>query len=359
MKKVKLLFMMLLTMSLAFGQTTTTTKIVNYKIPSTKDSTVVTITITNTINDTVFVQSPCDTTKPPTQSPVVIMLYVGSDFTTIVKDPAKSLALKKYCKDYGYNGVSYYGLSSISEANWSYLRSFNEDIRTNYGVIQVEATASNNAGFTQRLKFNSTCTNAKQKFDFFNKESEYWNADDNGDGVHSDAEVLAAWKKDSVDAFNIAAAADVTGVNFTWYHGWDLKTQLPLHLVKIQDQLLYHVYRKTPETAYLMDRLTRANEAQKMIDPTKKKDTGILISAELDFMQVYLKTHTLKEVADFYKAFVNGFSNLNFTKLQVFMYSEILKSQPAKSAMMTRSIATPETEINTTTDSHKETAKER
>ena len=174
MKKILFLFALTLMHSLSFAQTTTTTKVVNYKIPSTKDSTVVTITINNTVTktDTVFVQSPCDTTQPPTQSPVVIMLYVGSDFSTIVKDPAKSLALKKYCKDYGYNGVSYYGLSNIAESDWSYLRAFNEDIRTNYGVIQVEATASSLSGFQARLKFNTTCTNAKQKFNYFNKESE-------------------------------------------------------------------------------------------------------------------------------------------------------------------------------------------
>jgi len=208
----------LLSVACAFGQTTTQyfkvdkTATVTYKGDS--------IIITNTVfkRDTLFPDTAailalkCSTVVQPQGKVLLRVLYVGSEFATLFKNSSQALALKKYLKDYKYNGVSYYGLSQISDSDWGILRAFNEDLVTNYGIILIEATASSLNGFKERARFNSLCTNPKQKFTRFNKESEYWNADTNGDKIHSDPEVLAAWKLDSIDAAACKALALSIGV---------------------------------------------------------------------------------------------------------------------------------------------------
>ena len=299
----------------------------------------------------------CSTVVQPQGKVLLRVLYVGSEFATIFKTPAQASALKKYLKDYKYNGVSYYGLGNISSSEWPTLRAFNEDLRTNYGIILIEATASTSSSFQgARSQFNLSCTNDKQKFDRFNMEREYWNADPNGDGNHSDAEVLAEWKLDSVELIKSYSAAKAAGTSFTWYHGWPLKSQTPIHLVKTQDVLMYHDYTLTPSTSYLNTRLTMANSAQKIIDPTKKKETIILLSAETAFMRDWLKTHSIDELITIFEPFVNSFSNLKFAGIQMFMYSEVIKSQPAKTTATFRMVGVPNDTINTTAPSHIDTS---
>ncbi len=299
----------------------------------------------------------CSTVVQPQGKVLLRVLYVGSEFATIFKTPAQASALKKYLKDYKYNGVSYYGLGNISSSEWPTLRAFNEDLRTNYGIILIEATASTSSSFQgARSQFNLSCTNDKQKFDRFNMEREYWNADPNGDKIHSDAEVLAAWKADSVELIKSYSAAKAAGTSFTWYHGWPLKSQTPIHLVKTQDVLMYHDYTLTPSTSYLNTRLTMANSAQKIIDPTKKKETIILLSAETAFMRDWLKTHSIDELITIFEPFVNSFSNLKFAGIQMFMYSEVIKSQPAKTTATFRMVGVPNDTINTTAPSHIDTS---
>lgn len=353
----------LLSVACAFGQTTTQrftvdrTATVNYKGDS--------IIITNTVfkRDTLFPDTAailtlkCSTVvEPPTVKPILRVLYIGSEFATIFKTPAQAAALKKYLKDYKYNGVSYYGLSNISSSDWGILRAFNEDLVNNYGIILIEATASSLNGFKERARFNSLCTNPKQKFTRFNKESEYWNADTNGDKIHSDPEVLAAWKLDSIDAAACKALALSIGVEFVWYHGWPLKSQLPIHLNKVQDLLMYHDYTLVPSTGYVNTRLTMSNNAQKAIDLTVKKETIILVSAETAFMRDWLKTHSIDELITIFEPFVNSFSNLKFAGIQMFMYSEVIKSQPAKTNSAFRMLGVPADTIDTTAPSHIETS---
>lgn len=352
----------LLSVACAFGQTTTQyfkvdkTATVTYKGDS--------IIITNTVfkRDTLFPDTAailalkCSTVVQPQGKALLRVLYIGSEFATIFKTPAQAAALKKYLKDYKYNGVSYYGLSNISSSDWGTLRAFNEDLVTNYGIILIEATASSLNGFKERARFNSLCTNPKQKFTRFNKESEYWNADTNGDKIHSDPEVLAAWKLDSVDAAACKALALSIGVEFVWYHGWPLKSQIPIHLNKVQDLLMYHDYTLVPSTSYINTRLTMSNNAQKAIDITIKKETIILVSAETAFMREWLKTHSIDELIAIFEPFVNSFSNLKFAGIQMFMYSEVIKSQPAKTNSAFRMLGVPADTIDTTAPSHIETS---
>lgn len=344
------------------GQTTTTQV---FKVKRSYDADSIATTIIKPVHDTVIIYPDtaailalkCSTVVQPQGKVLLRVLYVGSEFATIFKTPAQASALKKYLKDYKYNGVSYYGLGNISSSEWPTLRAFNEDLRTNYGIILIEATASTSASFQgARSQFNASCTNTKQKFDRFNMEREYWNADPNGDGNHSDAEVLAEWKLDSVELIKSYSAAKAAGTSFTWYHGWPLKSQTPIHLVKSQDVLMYHDYTLTPSTSYVNTRLTMANDAQKIIDLAKKKPVIILASAETAFMRDWLKTHTIDELIAIFEPFVNSFSNLKFAGIQMFMYSEVIKSQPAKTTAAFRMVGVPNDTINTTAPSHIDTS---
>ncbi len=376
MKHLKLLLIALLTcFSIAQAQTAqfVTKKcsvVVDGKTVATwTDSTLVPVITLPPVHDTIpRVCAPCpacpDTTKPPiVTAPFQYVLYVGGEFATIFLDATKSLELKKYLKDYGYNGVSYYGLGSISESNWPKLRAFNKDLRNNYGIIYIEATASSSSTFAnERTRFNAGCTDPKEKFNGFNMEKEFWNADPNGDGVHSDAEVLAAWKLDSVEWTKSKVAADAAGVEFTWYLGWPLKTYPPVHQVKNSTTAWFHIYRSFPDTTYGEERWINENTAQKIADPTKKLGVVLGFSAETAFMRTWLKTHTIQQIRAMVEPAINRHSNLYLAKIQIFMYSEIKQAQLPKTGTLTAPAAAARLaipEVPSATPEHMETAKER
>lgn len=313
-------------------------------------------------HDTVIVKItvPCDTAK--TADVFFYTLYVGSEFATIYTDAVKGLELKKYLKDYGYNRVSYYGFHLIPKTDWPKLRAFNKDLRLNYGIKSIEVTGDTSASFTgTRSEFNKLCTDTLEKFDRFNMEREYWNADPNKDGVHSDAEVAAAWNVDSVQMTLSSTAATAAGCDFVWYEGWPIKTRSPLHTLNKTRESWFHVYRTAPDSTYGSYRWINANAAQKLIDPSKKRGVTIGVSAESAFMRGWLTTHKISELRTYYEGVINKYSNLKLVNIQVFMYSEIKISQPPKTtpaAAVAARLAFPVT-TPLATPSHLDTAVER
>lgn len=357
-------FALCLSISLVRGQTTTLITYKDTTFTSRVTIPIYTITITKVVHDTLAVDTLAilakyckdDSVVTPV-SPKMRILYVGSEFATIFKSASQGLAFKKYLKDYKYNGVSYFGLGSISSGDWPILRAFNEDLRNNYGIILIEATGGSSSTFIgARSQFNNGCSNPKQRFDRFNMEREYWNAKD-ASGNITDASVKAEWLKDSVEMTKSFNASHQINTEFVWYHGWPLKWQLPLHLVNSQDVIMYHDYTATPSTGYLNTRATNANAAQKILDPNKKKDFIVLVSGENAFMLNWFRTHSLDELDAIFKPFINGFSHLNYKGLQVFMYSNMTVSQPPKTApgaAMFRMVINPKDTV--TAKSHLEMA---
>jgi len=323
------------------------------------------------IHDTlnISVSVPCDTIKPQPQTPFLYTLYVGSEFAAIFNDatkgPAAGLALKNYLRDYGYNGVSYYGLSSISSSKWPQLRAFNYDLRKNYGIVYIEATASSSATFAgDRANFNKGCSNDLEKFNGFNMEREFWNAKDAAGNITT-ASVLAAWQLDSVEWKKSNDAAIAAGVSFQWYLGWPLKNYAPVHQVKNSSVMWYHIYKSFPDTTYGADRWINANAAQKIINASEKKPVTVGVSGEAAFMAVWFKTHKIQELRSIIEPAINRNSNLKLVNIQVFMYSEMVKVQPPKTPAAATLAPASMVRISNTiniqgaTPSHVETAVER
>lgn len=309
-------------------------------------------TVKIVVRDTIRVNY-CDTAKKEFRG-----LYVGSEFATIIGNASREDSLKRYVRDYGYNLVSVYGLSNIASSRWNQLRAFVKDVRKNYGVEIFEATGGSSSVFSgSRSQYNAVCIDSLERFNRFNMEREYWNAKDSS-GKITDAAVLSEWKKDSVQMSDSHRAAKNSKASFTWYHGWPVKFWLPIHLVKNQDVLLFHCYRTSPDSNYMISRLRALDSAQYAIDPNVKKDLIVLVSAESAFMQNYFRTNSLKSVEDYFRPFVNRFRNLRFAGIQVFMYSEMAKAQPHKGSAARIASSIPEKE-SSTSKSHIETAIER
>lgn len=357
MKKILLAFAFFLSAALASAQQVDTVKLYNKS-----GLQIGFVTTPKVVADTIRVSVPCDTAKTTTTAADFgFTLYVGSEFATIFNDPVKGLELKKYLKDYGYTGVSYYGLGLIPSTQWAALRAFNKDLRVNYGIKFIEATASSAGTFAnERTQFNAGCASAQEKFDCFNMEREFWNAKD-ASGAITAASVQAAWNLDSVEWKKAKAAADAAGVKFVWYQGWPIKNQKPLHQVRNESAAWFHIYKATPDTTYGAYRWIDANTAQKEIAPGVKLPVTIGVSAESAFMQAWFKTHTLAQLRAILEPCINKFSNLKLTNIQVFMYSEIKAAQPPKTIASPAAALRVATQFNTgtTSPSHLETAIER
>lgn len=310
------------------------------------------------------VQPPIDTSTPPPETTRLgRILYVGSsEFVSVLRQSVARQEFKWYLQDYKYTGVSYYGLGNISSADFPALRALNKDLRINYGVTWIEATGSSLSSLQSRIAFNNGCADAREKFNSYNNEDEYWNADPNGDGTHSDAEVLAAWKQDSATMIPMKAAADAAGLVNRWYHGWPIKNVAPIHMLRKLSAFQYHIYNAgTPNVNYGDWRWKDANTACVM-DNVSVKGTSIIISAESAFSGPWLATHSLDEFEAMCKAKIAQYPRLKLTEIQVFMYSKIRQYQKPKRTVPVSGLArmaAPAPQDTTTSRSHLETAVER
>lgn len=291
------------------------------------------------------------------------ILYIGStEYLAAIRNPSTAgQELKWYLQDYKYTGTSYYGLGSTSTSDWPAMRAFNKDLRVNYGIAYIEATGGSLSSLQARIAFNNSCIDAREKFDAYNNEDEYWNADPNNDKVHSDAEVLAAWKADSAAMIPMRAACDQAGIAFVWYHGWPIKNVIPLHMEKKLSKFQYHIYNAGSLNVNYGDwRWADANKAAQM-DNTLVKKSSVIISSESAFSGPWLATHTLDEVDNMLKAKIAQYPNLQLTDVQVFMYSKIKQYQKPKRLVPSTSLARmiPQPPDTTTAKSHLETAVER
>lgn len=375
-KQIFLLATILLTCCLARGQDTlrnhhvyekdtSVASTVSFKMYATVDS----IIIYPKVDTAAIVllkcgtQPPIDTGTPPPVNKLGRILYVGStEFVSVLRQSVARQEFKWYLQDYGYTGVSYYGMGNISSADFPALRALNKDLRVNYGITHVEATGSSLSSLQARISFNNGCTDAREKFNVYNNEDEYWNADPNADGTHSDAEVLAAWKVDSASMIPMKAAADAAGLGNRWYHGWPIKNVIPLHMLRKLSVFQYHIYTPgTPNMNYGDSRWKDANTACVM-DNVSAKPASVIISAESAFSGPWLATHSLDEFEAMCKVKLAQYPRLKLTDIQVFMYSKIKQYQKPKRTVPVSGLArmaTPAPQDTTTSRSHLETAIER
>lgn len=347
-----------------YSKDTAVTSTVTFKMYGTVDTLIITMPA-----DTAAIvrlkcgtQPPIDTVTPPLSNKLGRILYVGSsEFVAALRNATARQEFKWYLQDYGYTGVSYYGMGNITSADFPALRALNKDLRVNYGITHVEATGSSLSSLQARISFNNGCTDAREKFNVYNDEDEYWNADPNGDGTHSDAEVLAAWKVDSASMIPMKAAADAAGMENRWYHGWPIKNVIPLHMLRKLSAFQYHIYTPgTPNMNYGDSRWKDANTACVM-DNVSVKPASVIISAESAFSGPWLATHSLDEFEAMCKAKLAQYPRLKLTDIQVFMYSKIKQYQKPKRTVPVSGLArmAPAPQDTTTSRSHLETAIER
>lgn len=305
----------------------------------------------------------CNVTPPP--PPVTgkldRVLYIGStEFLAALNGGAPAQEMKWYLQDYGFNGVSYYGLGSTSSSDWPKIRALNKDLRMSYGIKIIEATGSSLSSLQTRIAFNTSCTDPREKFDIYNNEDEYWNADPNGDGVHSDAEILSAWKTDSASMIPMRAAADQAGIGNEWYHGWPIKFVLPLHMLRKLTKIMYHVYNPGAPNVNYGD--WRWKDAE-----TGAQQLGLspgciaLLSSEGAFSGPWLATNSLDTVDELFIQKFKQYPHLKLERIQWFMYSKLKAYKKPKRLVPVTAFfkAAPAVPDTSTSKNHLDMARER
>jgi hypothetical protein len=279
----------------------------------------------NTQNDTVIIID--DTTSKPVISPAYRGLYVDG-FNTILGDTAKENNLLRWASKNNFNVLTLYGLNYFLPNSSSYtnLASFIKKAKNTYAITEVNATGGSTANFTTNVNnYNSSRTNAIEKFNWCNLEREFWNSDQTFNYSYTVMQQTKLW-----------GAAQSPIVKIEEYIGWlrDSATapvntiresQIADSIVKVVDRLLIHDYQANISFSYLQPRLSILG--QRGAAQSKVLDVVIIFSAEPAFSGPYFTSNNFVNAFNIIKAANTiatyaGKANINIVGYQLFDYSE-------------------------------------
>ena len=267
-----------------------------------------------------------DSTDKPTTLPAYRGLYVDG-FNNILGDTAKENTLLRWSKANNFNVLTLYGLNYFLPYNSSYasLAVFIKKAKTNYAIIEVNATGGTTANFTTNVNnYNASRTNVAERFNWCNLEREFWNNDQSFYFSYNTMKQTKIW-----------GATQNPVVKIEEYIGWlrdsigapanpERESQIADSIVQVVDRLLVHDYQANISFNYLQPRLSILG--QRAAAQGKVLDVVIIFSAESVFSGPYFTTNNFINAFNIIKtANTNvtyaGKANINLLGYQVFDYS--------------------------------------
>ena len=189
-------------------------------------------------------------------------LYVNN-FKDIVGDSSAETALLNYAQTNGFNYLILYNLSYINNNMFAIdnqttslpLANFITNAKSNYGIMQVAAVGEKNSSFDKIKIYNSFYpSNPEKRFDVFNLEFEFWNANSTSSGNYYCTTYLQpnGYSCDESGAFDfyinqlmlMHAYGDENGILIETYIGYINQAQADL-IAQYTDRVLIHYYRQS------------------------------------------------------------------------------------------------------------------
>ena len=268
-----------------------------------------------------------DTINKPATLPTYRGLYVDG-FNTIIGDTAKENTLLRWAKTNNFNVLTLYGLNYFLPNSISYagLASFIKKAKSNYAIVEVNATGGTTANFTTNVNnYNTSRTNTIERFNWCNLEREFWNSDQTFNYSYTVMQQTKQW-----------GAAQSPVVKIEEYIGWlkDSATapintvrenQIADSIVQVVDRLLIHDYQANINFSYVQPRLSilgqRAQAQNKILDVV------IIFSAESIFSGPFFASNNFINAYNLIKnantsASYAGKANINIVGYQIFAYSQ-------------------------------------
>ena len=268
-----------------------------------------------------------DSTDKPTTLPAYRGLYVDG-FNNILGDTAKENTLLRWSKANNFNVLTLYGLNYFLPYNSSYasLAVFIKKAKTNYAIIEVNATGGTTANFTTNVNnYNASRTNVAERFNWCNLEREFWNNDQSFYFSYNTMKQTKIW-----------GATQNPVVKIEEYIGWlrdsigapanpERESQIADSIVQVVDRLLVHDYQANISFNYLQPRLSILG--QRAAAQGKVLDVVIIFSAESVFSGPYFTTNNFINAFNNIKtantnATYSDKANINLVGYQLFDYSE-------------------------------------
>lgn len=309
-------------------------------------------TVTVVRVDTVRVPVPCSPAADTTFRAAYVSAIDGKLGT-----PAAAQELD-YLRQENFNHVDLYGLGGVlgSATREAQLAAW---IKAAHAQgVTVGATGGSGSSWTARAAYNRSRRDAAERFDAFNLEYEYWNADS------TPAALLAAWAKDSAYLVQLDTTARNLGLRgWCQYVGWypaPLQRRAPTLLAARTSYQLVHYYRARPEAGYgkyRLDSLERVAAARGV--PLRVRP---IFSAEPDFMQAWFRTASVDSAFRAWRAqvLIWNYRWLLFDGYQVFTTDFLRVARPLRSTTPTLRMAAPSVPfLNETSPAHRRTAVER
>jgi hypothetical protein len=243
-------------------------------------------------------------------------VYVGSWYSKIT-NTAKKNTLVTWCNQNGIKSVAPYGadgmLGNVSNENiLSDGINFLHSKGITFGAIATDVT-----GYTRFKNYMDSHTGL---CDYTLREREVWN-----DAVALQPQAIV---DDSLAAMVQKLIGNIYGAPFGPYIGWQCQGKRFLNMVSAtSNQIFLHVYRLNPlDYGYAKSRLDDINAyclSKGIIMPIV-----IIVSLEPAFSQVFYKTHSFDETDAYWQPIINGYSNIKYKGLMIFLDDFAMISKP-------------------------------
>ncbi|MEY4593959.1 MAG: hypothetical protein RIQ47_369, partial [Bacteroidota bacterium] len=250
-------------------------------------------------------------------------------------------AILSYASGNGYTYITLYSLGSFDWSNSTkknQLASFISRARNTYGISQVGASGEIYSFFRDFIiPFNNSRTSSAEKFNVFNFEFEWWNANNistqycskyltpNGHTCDS----TGAWNFSWLQFQRIDSAAAANGLTSEYYFGWPTRGRMQ-QVAGIADRILLHAYRTSDIDVYQYSRnrlidIASINRSVKVIP---------IFSAESTFMGPWLASNPITKP---YQTYCTNYTNetgsfkqyINLQGYQWYNYDHLPKTTTA------------------------------
>jgi hypothetical protein len=274
------------------------------------------------------------------QSNNVRGFYVpGTD--TWIGNTTTENAILSYASGNGYTYITLYSLGSFDWSNSTkknQLASFISRARNTYGISQVGASGEIYSFFRDFIiPYNNSRTSSSEKFNVFNFEFEWWNANKISTQYCSRYLTPNGYTCDSTGAWNfsflqfqrIDSSAAANGITSEYYFGWPTKGRMQ-QVARIADRILLHAYRTSDIDVYQYSRnrlidIASINQSVKVIP---------IFSAEATFMGPWLASNPITKP---YQTYSTNYSNetgtfkqyINLQGYQWYNYDHLPKTTTA------------------------------
>ncbi len=273
------------------------------------------------------------------------ILYVDEFFYILGKEE-KENNLLKFTVENGFDKIILYDLHKINKAypladvnKNNILAKFIYKAKVDFGLKEVGGSGESGEFFISAIHaYNISRKNAKEKFDSYNLEYEYWNEEASSNGGYYCRNYLKKYGKScnrqntfsffikSLSIMKNLAKQNKHPVKVEAYVGKFRKHEIQ-KIANYVDRLLLHVYVKDPKKGF-----NYANKRlQYLSEVTNKPKVSIIYSSETIFMGGWLKFNSLKRGE---KIFIKNMqekdrvllSKINFTNFTYYNYNELVKS---------------------------------